>query len=460
MIRRAMNATLCLFLLLAWVSSASSQGLGQRVSETSLPNGLKVILLENHKAPVVTFQVWYRVGARNEQYTKTGLSHVLEHMMFKGTKKTGPGEFARIVQENGGQDNAFTSSDYTAYFENLSSDRIGVALELESDRMANLVLRDEDFQTERSVVIEERRLRTDDNPKAVLTEQLEAIAFQIHPYRWPVIGWMQDLTRLTLDDLKQHYQRFYHPGNAFLVVVGDFKKEELLPKIEKYFGAIPRAATLDQIIPQEGPQLGERRVNLRRAAQLSSIVMGYHVPNLSHPDAYVLEVIAAILSAGESSRLQMNLVRAKELALSAGADNALVSKDPNLFTIAADALPGKDVAEMEKAISLEIEYLQKEIVSERELEKVKNSLESGFIYSQDSFFAQAMLLAQHEVVSNWRAVDAYVPSIRKVTAEDVQRVARKYLVPENRTVAVLTPILTGEIGPQPVGPALPERVIR
>jgi zinc protease len=460
MIRRAMNATLWLFLLAAWVSIAASQGLRQQVFEASLSNGLKIILLENHKAPVVTFQVWYRVGARNEQYTKTGLSHVLEHMMFKGTKKVGPGEFARIVQENGGQDNAFTSSDYTAYFENLSSDRIDVALELESDRMRNLVLRDEDFQTERSVVIEERRLRTDDNPKAVLTEQLEAIAFQIHPYRWPVIGWMQDLTRLTLDDLKQHYQRFYHPGNAFLVVVGDFKREELLPKIEKYFGGIPKAALPDQVIPQEGPQLGERRVSLQKEAQLASVVMGYHVPNLSHPDAYVLEVVAALLSAGESSRLQVNLVRAKELALVAGADNDLVSKDPNLFTIAADALPGKDVAEVEKAINVEVERLQKEMVGERELEKVKNSLESGFIYSQDSFFAQAMLLAQHEIVSSWRAVDDYVPSVRKVTAEDVQRVARRYLVPQNRTVAVLVPIVTGKEAPQPAGPALPEKVLR
>ena len=460
MIRRAMNATLCLFLLAAWVSTAASQGLRQQVLETSLSNGLKVILLENHKAPVVTFQVWYRVGARNEQYTKTGLSHVLEHMMFKGTKKVGPGEFARIVQENGGQDNAFTSSDYTAYFENLSSDRIDVALELESDRMRNLVLRDEDFQTERSVVIEERRLRTDDNPKAVLVEQLEAIAFQIHPYRWPVIGWMQDLTRLTLDDLKQHYQRFYHPGNAFLVVVGDFKREELLPRIERYFGGTPKGVPPDQMVPQEAPQQGERRVSLHKEAQLASVVMGYHVPNLPHPDAYVLEVVAALLSAGESSRLQMNLVRAKELALVAGADNALVSKDPNLFTIAADALPGKDAAEVEKAINVEVERLQEEMVGERELEKVKNSLESGFIYSQDSFFAQAMLLAQHEIVSSWRAVDEYVPSVRKVKAEDVQRVARQYLVPENRTVAVLVPKVTGKGAPQPPGPALPERVIR
>ena len=176
------------------------------MSETVLPNGLKVLLLENHKAPVITFQVWYRVGSRNEEYSKTGLSHLLEHMMFKGTGKVGPGELSRIIQENGGQHNAFTSADATTYFQNLSADRINVSLELESDRMQNLMLREQGFQPERSVVMEERRLRTDDSPKAILWEQLEATAFQSQPYHWPVIGWMQDIARLTLDDLKSYYQ--------------------------------------------------------------------------------------------------------------------------------------------------------------------------------------------------------------------------------------------------------------
>src|SRR4030043_335368 len=218
----------------------SEAGLKDQVFETLLPNGLKVILLENPKAPLVTFQVWYRVGSRNEACGKTGLSHALEHMMFKGTEKVGPEEFSRIIQENGGNDNAFTSRDYTAYFENLSADRVQVAIDLEADRMQNLVLRDEDFRTERMVVMEERRLRTEDNPQAVLIEQIMATAFQIHPYRWPIIGWMEDLAGLTLDDLKEYYRTYYNPANAFLVAVGVFRKEELLPRIEMAFGLIPK----------------------------------------------------------------------------------------------------------------------------------------------------------------------------------------------------------------------------
>ena len=210
----------------------------EEVFETVLPNGLKVILLENHRAPLITFQIWYRVGSRNEEWGKTGLSHMLEHMMFKGTRKVGPEEFSRIIQENGGNDNAFTSQDFTAYFENLSADRVQVPLDLESDRMQNLVLREEDFRTERMVVMEERRLRTDDNPQAFLLEQIEATAFQIQPYHWPTIGWMGDIARFTLEDLRAYYRTYYNPVNTILLIVGDFRKEDLLPRIEKAFGPI------------------------------------------------------------------------------------------------------------------------------------------------------------------------------------------------------------------------------
>ena len=453
------KVSVCSLLLLAWIGMACAAP-QEHVFESTLPNGLKVILLENHKAPVVTFQVWYRVGSRTEEYTKTGLSHLLEHMMFKGTTKIGPGRFARIIQENGGDDNAFTSSDYTAYFQNLSADRIGVSLELESDRMQNLVLREEDFQTERSVVIEERRLRTDDNPKSVLSEQLEATAFQVQPYRWPVIGWMQDIARLTLDDLKAHYRRFYNPSNAFVVVVGDFRKEELLPRIERYFGSIPKGAAPDQRVPLDDAQFGERRILVKKEAQLTSIVMGYHVPNLHDPDSYVLDVIAALLGAGESSRLQMSLVHGKELALGIGADNPLLSKDPNLLSIGADVLPGKSPADVEKAIDQEVERLQKELVGERELAKAKNQLEAGFIFGQDSLFYQAMVLAHHEIARGWRTIDDYLPAIRKVSAEDVQRVAQRYLKPDNRTVAILIPTPSEKPVPMPAGAPLKERVVR
>jgi zinc protease len=444
----------CLFI------SISEAGLVESVYETVLPNGLKVILLENHKAPLVTFQVWYRVGSRNEAWGKTGLSHMLEHMMFKGTEKVGPEQFSRIVQENGGNDNAFTSLDYTAYFENLSADRVQVAIDLEADRMQNLLLREEDFRTERMVVMEERRLRTEDNPQAVLFEQVMATAFQIQPYHWPIIGWMEDIARFTLEDLKTHYKTYYNPVNAFLVVVGDFKKEELLPKIEKAFGSYSKGESPNQERDKEPPQIGERRGVVKKEAQLPSLVMAYHVPNLRDPDSYVLEVIATILSGGKSSRLYQSLVREKRLVLSADADQSLVSRDPNLFTLSADLLPEKEVAEVEKALNQEIERLQGEPVGAKELEKAKNQLEASIIFGQDSLFYQAMLLARHEIAFNWRTIDDYIPSIQKVTAEDIQRVAKKYLIPDNRTVGILIPLPPKEEKPAPVGSSIKENIVR
>ena len=453
-------AVLLFTLSTAFMPAASDAALREQVFETILPNGLKIILLENHKAPLLTFQIWYRVGSRNEAWGKTGLSHVLEHMMFKGTEKVGPEEFSRIVQENGGNLNAFTSRDYTAYFENLSSDRVQVAIELEADRMQNLLLREDDFRTERMVVMEERRLRTEDNPGAILVEQLETTAFQTQPYHWPIIGWMQDLEKLTLDDLKAYYQAYYPPVNAFLVVVGDFNREDLLSKIEKAFGPIPTGVAPDQKKGRESPQLGERRVVVRKEAQLPSLVMGYHAPNLQDSDSYVLEVMATLLSGGKSSRLYQSLVRDRRLVLSADADHSLLSKDPALFYLSADPLPGKEVTEVEKALDHEVERLQRELVDERELEKVKNQLESSFVFAQDSLFFQALLLARYEIVSTWRGIDDYIPSIRSVTPADIQRVARKYLISDNRTVGILIPLPPKEGKTLPSGPAIKERVIQ
>ena len=424
--------------------SPSAAGLREKVSEHVLANGLKVILLENHKAPVVTFQIWYRVGSRNEQWGKTGLSHMLEHMMFKGTTKIGPEEFSRLVQENGGNENAFTSADYTAYFENLSGDRIQVSLDLESDRMQNLILREEDFRTERMVVMEERRMRTEDNPQSYLMEQLEATAFQQQPYHWPTVGWMEDIKNLTLADLKSYYRTYYNPASAFLVVAGDFSKKELLGKIEKAFGSVPPGLKPEQEKDIDPPQQGERRIFLKRQAQLPYILMGYHVPNLRNRDSYVLEVIATILSGGRSSRFSRELIQGKQLVLDADAENSLLSRDPGLFLISAEPLPGKSTAEVEKAIEEEIRRLQTEPVGEQELQKAKNLLEAAFVFSQDSLFFQAMLLAQHEIAQDWRTVDQYLPAIRQVTPKDIMRVTQQYLKRDNRTVAVLVPLPSKE----------------
>jgi zinc protease len=452
-----------LFLILIsyiFLATQSEAALREHVYEKVLDNGLKVILLENHKAPVVTFQVWYRVGSRNEQWGKTGLSHMLEHMMFKGTKKVGPEEFSRIIQENGGNDNAFTSNDYTAYFENISSDRVQVPISLEADRMQNLVLREKDFGTERMVVMEERRLRTDDDPQSYLEEQLNATAFQISPYHWPIIGWMEDIKRFTLEDVKNYHRTYYNPSNSFLVVVGDFKKGALLPEIEKYFGSIPKGTAPDQKRDKDGPQLGERRIFVKKEAQLPYILIGYHVPNLASPDSYVLEVIAEILSSGKSSRLYKELVHDKQLVLDVDADNSLLSRDPDLFALSAEPLPGKDVVEIEKTLDKEIERLKTEPVNARELQKAKNQIEAAFIYGQDSLFYQAMLLARYEIDGGWKAIDDYLPSIRKVSQEDIMRVAKKYLVADNRNVGVLIPLPPKKEHMMPVGIPSREKITR
>jgi zinc protease len=450
---------LLFFSCFLWIS-LSDAAVKDQVYEKVLSNGLKVILLQNRTAPLVTFQVWYRVGSRNEEWGKTGLSHMLEHMMFKGTEKIGPEDFSRIVQENGGNSNAFTSNDFTAYFENLSADKVQIGIDLESDRMQNLSLKEKDFLTERMVVMEERRLRTVDNPRSYLIEQMNAAAFQTSPYHWPTIGWKEDIERFTLDDVKAYYKKYYNPANAFLVVVGDFDRDDLLSRIEKAFGPIPGGTAPDQKKDIDAPQNGERRVFVNREAELPYIVMSYHIPNLKNPDGCVLEVIAAILSGGKSSRLYQNLVLEKKLVIEANADNSLLSHDPDLFSLSAELLPGKQVDEVENAMNHEVERLQSEIVQEHEIEKAKNQIEASFVYGQDSRFFQAMLLAQYEITSGWKEIDDYLPSVRKVTPEDIQRVAKKYLIPDNRTVGILIPVPHEEQKPSMSSSPLRERMIR
>ncbi len=417
---------------------AVPQGLG--VTEKVLPNGLKVLLKEEHKAPVVTFQIWYKVGSRNEQLGKTGLSHLLEHMMFKGTKKYGPKHFSRTVMKNGGNDNAFTSKDYTAYFENFASDRIHIALELESDRMQNLLLDPKEFESERKVVMEERRMRYEDDPVSSMIEQMTATAFLAHPYQWPVIGWMADLESITRDDLFRHYKTYYVPNNATIVVVGDFDTEKLLPQIEKYFGRIPRGPQPPKAAAKEPKQTGERRIVVKREAELPAVFVGYHTPHLVHRDSYALEVIEAILSAGRSSRIYRSLVYEKQIALDAGGGYDRVSADPNLFYAYAEAMPGKKPEDVEAALYAEIDRLKTEPVTDEELQKAKNQIEAGFIMSQDSVFYQAMLLGRYETTGSWRLLGEYLDGVRAVTKEDIRRVAGEYFTEDNRTVGILIPI--------------------
>jgi zinc protease len=437
-----MKSIVRVFILIATAAffAAPSFAGDVHVTEKVLPNGLTVLLKEVHKAPVVTFQVWYKVGSRNERLGTTGMSHLLEHMMFKGTKKHGPKTFSQTVQRNGGNDNAFTGKDYTAYFETFAADRIAISLDLESDRMQNLLIDPREFEPERKVVMEERRMRTDDDPTATMVEEMTAAAFIAHPYEWPVIGWMADIRNITRDDLYNHYRTYYAPNNATLVVVGDFDAWTLIPQIEKYFGGIPRGPAVPTVAAVEPKQLGERRIIVKKQAELAAVFAGYHTPDIKHPDAYALEVLQGVLSSGKSSRLYKSLVYEKQLALYAGGDYDDIANDPNLFYVYAGVMPGRSTDDLEKALYEEIDKLKNAPVTDEELQKAKNQIEASFIMGQDSVFYQAMLLGQFETVANWKLLEKYVDNIRAVTKEDVQRVARQYFSEDNRTVGILVPL--------------------
>ena len=418
----------------AWAAS-----LTDRVFETVLPNGLKVLLVEEPKAPVVTIQVWYKVGSRNEPIGKTGISHMLEHMMFAGTPSIGPKQFSLTVQRNGGVDNAYTTSDYTAYYENFAADRVLFGLELEADRMAHLLIGEKQFQPERQVVIEERRLRIEDQPASVLGEVMRATAFLAHPYRWPVIGWLSDIEGYTREDLVQYYRTYYAPNDATLVVAGDIKKDDLLPRIQALFGKIPRGPDPPKLVTVEPPQRGERRVSVKKEAELPLVFAVYHAPNLTHPDTYALDILAYVLGGGQSARLHQRIVYEKQLASYASADYSGVHVDPYLFGLSAGPLPGKTAEEVEQALYAEVERIQREPITDRELQKAKNQIESEFIFAQDSVHQLATMLGAWESVASWKLLAGYLDGIRTVTAADVQRVARQYLTPEKRTVAILIP---------------------
>jgi len=438
---RTIALAIGLFLLLGGMASAA--GLADRVFETTLANGLKVLLVEEPKAPVVTVQVWYKVGSRNDPVGKSGISHMLEHMMFKGTPTIGPKQFSLTVQRNGGVDNAHTTADYTAYHTHFAADRVMLGLELEADRMAHLSLEEKEFLPERQVVMEERRLRTEDQPANLLGETVQAMAFLAHPYRWPVIGWMSDIEGYTREDLVRHYRTYYTPNNATLIVAGDIKRDDLLPKIRSLFGHIPRGPEPPKVTTVEPPQRGERRLSVKKDAELPLVLAAYHVPNLAHRDTYALDILAYVLGGGESARLHQRVVYEKQLASYAVAEYSSVHVDRHLFWLSAGLLPGKTAEEVEQALSAEVEGLQREPIADRELQKAKNQIESEFIFAQDSVRGLANWLGAYESVAGWRLLAGYLDGIREVTAADVQRVARQYLTPDNRTVGILIPTKPG-----------------
>jgi zinc protease len=415
-----------------------------KVFENTLANGLKVLVQEDHRSPVVVSQVWYKVGSSYEPGGITGISHMLEHMMFKGTDKHPAGEFSRIIAENGGDENAFTGQDYTAYFQTMEASRLAVSFELEADRMRNLHLLPEELKKELQVVTEERRMRTDDNPQAKMQEQFMSAAYSNSPYKHPVIGWPADIANYTVEDLQAWYQRWYAPNNATLVVVGDVQHQAVFELAEKYFGAL-KPSEIKPLKPQtEIEQLGVRKMTVKVPAKLPSILMGYKVPVLKTAanewEAYALEVLAGVLDGGSSARLSSELVRGKQIAVSAGAGYGMTSRMSNLFELEATPAEGKSVADLEAALKNEIKKLQENLISNEELQRIKAQVLASDVYQRDSNFYQAMQLGTLETVGlGWQKADEYVSKINQVTAEQVRDVARKYLVDDRLSVAYLEP---------------------
>ncbi|MFO0752981.1 MAG: pitrilysin family protein [Thermodesulfovibrionales bacterium] len=403
---------------------------------------MKALLLEDHKAPLVTLQVWYKVGSVDEPIGRTGMSHLLEHMMFKGTPKYGSKEFSAIVQRNGGMDNAYTTKEYTVYFQSIASDRAGIPIELESDRMSNLLLDPKEIVSERSVVMEERRMRYEDDPQNLLHEEVTAMAFSAHPYRWPVIGWMSDIASIEREQLYPYYKKYYSPDNAFIVIAGDITPDAALPLLEKNFGAVPRAAATPSEAPTKEPkQQGEKRLVMKKeAAELPYILIAYHVPSFPHEDNYALDVLSSVLSGGKSSRLYRDLVYEKRLALSAFTDYSSFYRDPFFFVLGATAAPGKEIETVEKELYAEIRRIADEPPTGREVQKAKNDIEASFIFAQDSNYTKAQYAGIFEMMGGWRLMDTYLEGIKKVTPAEVQAVAKRYFSDDNKTVGILLPL--------------------
>jgi zinc protease len=410
------------------------------VSEATLDNGLRVLIAEDRRSSIVSVQTWYRVGSRNEQPGATGLAHFLEHMMFKGTPGLAKGDFARTVTREGGQYNAFTSHDLTSYYVNIASDRVDQVLALEADRMRNLLLDPGEVDAERQVVMEERRTRTEDSPDGLLVEEFSAIAYMAHPYGWPIIGWMDDIRRITATQLRGFYDLYYVPNNAILVVVGDVDAGRVLARAREVFGRIPRGPEPPPVLAVEPRQVSDRRVTVQKEeARLATVYLGWHVPNHRSPDAPVLELLSTILSDGRASRLYRKLVYEQRLALSAGGDYRYFSVDPGLFWFWASVLPGQTHEVIERALLAEVDLLKREPVPEEELARAKNQIEAAFVWEQDSVHSRASTLARFELLGSWRLLDRFVPTIRAVTAADVQRVARTYFPPDRKNVGILLP---------------------
>ena len=443
----AINAALLSRLFLLSVLLALMPNAGANPYETTLANGMRVIVKEDHRAPTVAQVVWYRVGAMDETSGTTGVAHLLEHMMFKGTSAVGPGEFNRRVAAVGGQNNAFTTRDSTAYYEQVPAAALAEVMRLEADRMRHLTFDADEFARELKVVMEERRLRTDDQAQAKLAEQMRAVAFQAHPYRNPVIGWMSDLESMTVADVRAWYERWYVPNNALLVIVGDVRHEDVFALAAQTFGPLaPRELPLRR--PQNEPeQAGIRRVTVQAPADLPVVLMAYKVPALRDierdVDPYALEMLTAILDGHDAARLTRHLVREARVAQSAGVGYDATARGPSLFLLMGSPAEGRTRADLEAALRAEIARLVQQGVRADELQRAKAQLISGQVYRRDSMFAQAMEMGGLEMSGlRFDSTARLVEKLKAVTAEQIRAAAARYLVDGRLTV--------GELDPQPL----------
>ncbi|SFU07679.1 M16 family metallopeptidase [Pseudomonas marincola] len=418
----------------------------QPTHEFTLDNGLKVIVREDHRAPVVVSQLWYKVGSSYETPGRTGLSHALEHMMFKGSEKLGPGEASHVLRELGAEENAFTSDDYTAYYQVLASDRLPVAFELEADRMATLKVPADEFKREIEVIKEERRLRTDDKPTSKAFERFKAMAYPASGYHTPTIGWMADLQRMQVEELRDWYQAWYAPNNATLVVVGDVTPDQVKKLSEKYFGPVPRRAVPSSKAPLELATPGERKITLHVNTQLPNLLMGFNVPGLATAkdprQVHALRLISALLDGGYSARLPSRLERGQELVSGASAWYEPFSRGDSLFVLSAtpNEQTGKTIEQAEAGLWAELEDLKKNPPSAEEMARVRAQVIAGLVYERDSITGQAMAIGQLETVGlSWKLMDQELKALEAVTPADIQAAAKTFFTRDRLSVAYVLP---------------------
>ncbi|KTC99131.1 M16 family metallopeptidase [Legionella erythra] len=425
--------------------AAFSSYAADNVHQYTLDNGLKLVVKEDHRAPVAVTMIWYNIGSADEPGGITGVSHALEHIMFKGTQKYPLGIFSKTIANVGGEENAFTNYDYTAYFEKIAASQLPITFELEADRMQNLLLDKEEFAKEMKVIQEERRLRTDDNPQALTFERYLAAAHLADPYHHPVIGWMSDIQQMNIDDLKSWYQNFYTPNNATLVVVGDVNAGKVYELAKLYFGQIPKRPDFIRKPQQEPPALGPKSVEIHAPAKLPMLMFGYSVPSVKTAEKnwepYALEVVAAILDAGESARFARNLVRGSHVASNVDVYYDLYTRYQTQFTLFGIPTQSHSIAELKAGVLRELQRLQKEPVSAQELQRVKTQIIAQKTFEKDSIFGQAMEIGVLETLGlGFKTADIYTDRINNITPQQIQDVAKKYFRPELMTEAQLFPV--------------------